>query len=493
MSLRETIDRLRSAPVPASEEAAKFQIIGPVLKALGWDPARHEDVLFEHTVGGNKGGRVDIALNGPDHIVALVEAKAPSQDLNKHVDQVIQYAFHEGTDICVLTTGFEWWLYLPREAGPPSKRRFATLSIRNDPIEQLTHDFLTFLGKDNLLSNQAVHRAQRILQALRDADRLKTIIPRVWKQMLAEPDKDLLEIVRKRVHEESRLQPSTGQVAAVLCGLPIPAATSGPSDVNTNDEENPERPSGNPPQPPKLALIERQEQATGRRARAFELWGHRYEVDNWPDLLARLAELLHQRHGVGFEQILELSGNRKVPAVTRDSGLLRKSRQVGSSGIFLNAAFTARTGFGRAHQFLEHFDHPTSDIRIWAEPATPRPRKPGSAPRAPASKPTGIRLWGETYSISAWRDIPIQVALCLMQRHGDSFERILELRGRIRPFATLDPGELRSSAQVGESEFYIDVNLSSKDCVRRAHLFLSHFGHPQSDLELLTEPGSTTT
>ena len=118
MSLHETLNKIRSAPVPNNEEAAKFQIIAPVLNSLGWDPFGQE-VLYEYAVGGKGGGRVDIALDGPDHIVGLIEAKAPGQDLSKHVDQVIGYAFHQGVDICVLTTGLEWWLYLPMEKGPP--------------------------------------------------------------------------------------------------------------------------------------------------------------------------------------------------------------------------------------------------------------------------------------------------------------------------------------------------------------------------------------
>ena len=120
MTLQERLETIRSSPAPQSEESAKFQILAPVLQSLGWDPFG-PDVLYEHPVGeGGKGsgGRADIALKGSGGVVALIEAKAPGADLNSHVAQVLRYAFHEGVDICVLTTGFEWWLYLPRESGP---------------------------------------------------------------------------------------------------------------------------------------------------------------------------------------------------------------------------------------------------------------------------------------------------------------------------------------------------------------------------------------
>lgn len=39
MSLRETLERIRSNPVPDNEETAKFQILAPILADLSWDPS----------------------------------------------------------------------------------------------------------------------------------------------------------------------------------------------------------------------------------------------------------------------------------------------------------------------------------------------------------------------------------------------------------------------------------------------------------------------
>ena len=116
MPLKDTIERIRNQPEPPNEESAKAQLILPILQGLGWrsdDPSR---VFFEYTAGG---GRVDIALRDEGRCVAFIEAKAPGKKLGDHVPQMLSYAFHEGVDICVLTTGLEWWFYLPREKGPP--------------------------------------------------------------------------------------------------------------------------------------------------------------------------------------------------------------------------------------------------------------------------------------------------------------------------------------------------------------------------------------
>lgn len=66
MSLTEALDNIRSASVPPNEVTAKLQIVVPILQRLGWSLTRQQ-VVFEY---GVEGGRVDIALCGPDRVVA---------------------------------------------------------------------------------------------------------------------------------------------------------------------------------------------------------------------------------------------------------------------------------------------------------------------------------------------------------------------------------------------------------------------------------------
>ena len=108
MSLRDTVERIRSNPPPGNEEMAKFQVLAPILADLSWDPFGQE-VRWEHPVGGKKSkGWADIALKADDRIWVLIEAKAPGANLNHHVEQVLGYTFFEGVSICVLTDGLLW-------------------------------------------------------------------------------------------------------------------------------------------------------------------------------------------------------------------------------------------------------------------------------------------------------------------------------------------------------------------------------------------------
>ena len=353
MTLQERLETIRSSPVPKNEESAKVQILVPVLQSLGWDPYG-PDVLYEHSVGGKGGGRVDIALRNAGRIVALIEAKAPGSDLNSHVGQVLGYAFHEGVDICVLTTGLEWWLYLPRESGRPSERRFAVLKVADDPVEQLLEDFDAFLSKETLVSGRAEKRAKLVLKARLEADQLNKEIPSIWGQMLKEPDDELVELLSKRVYEKVNLRPTKPQVVAALQGSPIPsAAVPAEPSVATSP----------PTQPQPTANGKKRKQSA--QPTAMVLWGKRYKVPTFRAVLLTVANDLHNKHRDEFNRILEVRGH-KHPTAAHDPSTLgtKEYRQVNSSGIFISVGMNGKSAIRRAEKYLKHFGHDATDLEV---------------------------------------------------------------------------------------------------------------------------------
>ena len=469
MSLHETLHKIRSAPIPNNEEAAKFQIIAPVMNSLGWDPSGQE-VLYEHAVGGKGGGKVDIALKGPDHVVALVEAKAPGQDLNRHVDQLIRYAFHEGTDICVLTTGLEWWLYLPREAGPPSKRRFATLSITKDPLEQLTEDFETFLGKESLLSRRAEKRAKQVLEAKRLVDRLNIELPKIWNMILAGPDDELVELVRRRAYDALNIRPASEQIAAVIGGSPVPPAP---------------QPDGPPPVPP-TPIPPPSPSARRQGPTAVRLWGQIYEVKNWTDMLVTVADALHGRQGADFDRVLKKRG-RKHPWASRNrDDIPWAPKLVGSSGVYIETGFDAVAMERRARGLLRLFGYDASELEILSDTPPADPPTPSPDP-LPSEKPDRILLWSKNYPVKSWKDILFGVADALHDRYGDDFDRVVTNppRGLGLPRASHSPGDIARSQPVGTTGLYMTRNWSRASAGRRTSAMLEFFGHHASEINFI--------
>lgn len=351
MSLQERLEIIRSSPTPRGEEQAKFQIIAPILQNLGWDPS---EVLLEYWAGGKRsGGRIDLALKAAGRIVALIEAKAPGSNLHDHVDQVIGYAHHEGVDVCILTTGLEWWLFLPRERGRPPKRRFAVLHLIEDPPEELAADLATFLGRESLVNGQAEELAKIRLEHVH----LNSEVPPIWDQMLHEPDAELVGLVQRRVHERAHLRLTKAQVAAALQGSPIPSTTV-PTDPGTAPRTAAPSVTG----PSGLTWT------PWPKATAIVLWGERYPVSGYVDAWRKFLDVIYERHRDDFSPVLGIRGT-KYPHVARNPESLHKEgrtyhHEPKSSGYFFAIPNSADGFEKRARRFLACLGHSDSDFKV---------------------------------------------------------------------------------------------------------------------------------
>ena len=329
MPLRETLEKIRTLPTPPNEETVKMWIMVPILQELGWPSY---DVHWEYSVGGGK-GRVDAALEGPNGVAAFIEAKAHGHSLADHVEQVLTYAFHEGANICALSTGLEWWLYLPAETGYLfDERRFAELHLKKDPVEQLAVDFEAFLGREPLVNGGAVQKAKQVLKARRDAEHLDKEVPAIWRGMLTAPDEELIELVNKRVYEKTNLRPAKQQVEAALKGATIvPTARKSSRAM-----------------PPK----------------GMKLWGQYYEVKHWIAILNTVVDALYERHGENFETAFKLN-YRGEPYVSRNASDIERPRQVNNRALYLDRNIGHQEVKKRAKEFLEVFGYKSSDLKIF--------------------------------------------------------------------------------------------------------------------------------
>lgn len=357
MTLRETLGRIAKAGTPPNEEAAKFQIIVPVLSDLGWDVYNSQgtsEVRFEHSAGGSRGGgRVDIALMGrQDQCACFVEAKSPGVNLDDHVAQLLGYAFHDGVTVCVLTDGLEWRLYLPREAGKPEARQFARLRLQEDPIEQSADDLEAFLSRDAVRGGKAERDAAKVLKRLQEESDIARRLPEIWRKMLTKPDVDLVELVRTKVYAELRLSPSEEQVAAALSGQEVT-----PSRPASSVEASQPGPSG--------ADIRKQRML--RRIQSATVLGVHKELRTWYGLVVFVTEQMLIRHPHDFmTKAYQLRGH-KHNYVSKNAQELRSPVEIGMSGIYVDTHLSTKNCIQRSHQILEVFGYSASDLQIHEE------------------------------------------------------------------------------------------------------------------------------
>lgn len=394
MTLEERIRHLCSVPAPPNEESAKAQFVQPILRLLGWPSDDPNLVYFEYAAGG---GRVDIALRTGGRFVAFIEAKAPGKNLANHVTQLLQYAFHEGVDLCALTTGLEWWLYLPREKGPPKNRRFAVVDITKTSAGDCAEQLRRFLGLEALEDHSAESDAKRALKNLRIDERLMTEIPAVWRKMRSQPDPELVRLVQKRVEAEIGLPATPAQVGKALgMAVPSPAkredergaregwpkpgtkshrvwelaeshATRGEAvaaavkegiNLNTAQAQYRRWRLGKPGRRPRPAS------AGGGKPGSYRLWGTDTRLKTWRELLIGVFEAVQARHGAAFPETVRPLWGKNKPWVSANRHDLRAPRLIGQSGLFVEGHLSANNIEKRCRRLLRAFGYPESDLEI---------------------------------------------------------------------------------------------------------------------------------
>lgn len=464
MSLRDTLERIRSDPVPNNEEEAKFRILAPILAELGWDPFGTE-VRWEYPAGGRKGGgKVDIALVADGRVSALIEAKAPGANLDDHVEQVMGYAFHEGVAISALTDGLVWWLYFPLESGPPQERRFAVLDVGNGPVDQISDDLNTFLSRESLMTGRAETRAKQVLSAQREAAKLAKEMPRIWRRMLDAPDGDLVDLIGQRVYEELSLRPDRDQVVAAMRNRPIPPPRS---SAPAPPPAEPQAPAPSPSSPT-----------------AIMLWGTRHSIKLPSDILMIVVEELYKRHADSFDQTVEPLKYQEWQWVSRDRERVgSKNPKQTPSGYFVNVHMTAKRQRQRWNRLLEAFGYSESDLQLLYE-ETPS-KKPSS--RRQTRRPVAVRLWGERHPVRTHVEILMTVVEELHRRHPNDFDHAAETLGAGEwQYVSRNRQQVRGPhiKQTAAGHF-VNVNLSAREIRTRAVQFMEALGHRESDLEYL--------
>ncbi len=354
--IREVQEEIAAAGTHVNEADAKAAFITPILAELGWRGL--SKVRFEYPLAQGQ-MRLDYALLGTNgKPLALIEAKAPREDLNPHVAQVLNYAFHEGVDICVLTTGARWWLYLPREKGSPAERRFAEIDLRSDDAAEVTESFESCLQYEALTSGAAERRAKEMLDAQQVEQRMLSEIPRAWRRLLAGPNEMLVELVQEEVQDTLGARPTHGQVMSFLATVVTPPA-NGSADVANTGTQQLARPT------PTLRTREDVRVSARPKAKrvnvvALMMWGQRHPVANQRQAFTLAVDLIYQRHQHDFGKVVDAVTGFRFGS---PDGLLQPYRIAGSD-YYADTNLSFANKQKRLEQLLSAFGYNPSDFEF---------------------------------------------------------------------------------------------------------------------------------
>ncbi|MCY3567657.1 MAG: type I restriction endonuclease, partial [Chloroflexi bacterium] len=229
MALRDVLSRI-AKEIPwdqadldsLSEDDVIRELIEPILAELGWNGVSR--LRRERSVEVHRQMRMDYALLGADgKPLAVIEAKRPREILAKHTDQVLKYAELEDVEICALTNGVYWWLYLTRGPGDFEERRFASLDMTR-PFPALEAAVLEeTLGYEALISGAAAESARkRLEERKRNEDERKrnerrmAEIPRAWHRLVNDSGTNLFDLVGEEVFQAIGQRPEPREIRETL-------------------------------------------------------------------------------------------------------------------------------------------------------------------------------------------------------------------------------------------------------------------------------------
>jgi predicted type IV restriction endonuclease len=207
----------RSSFISYNEDETKQYLVLPLLQKLDWEIFNDDEVVPEYSV---KATRVDYSLQLNNRNLVFIEVKKSGVKLEKHQEQLLNYSFKEllnysfkeGVKLAILTNGKTWWLYLPLREGSWEERKFYSIDIEQQDLNEIRRKFEIFLSKKNIKSGQAVKNAENIFDSKIKNIAIKTALPEAWNKIISEPDEFLIELLKDKVENLSGYVPNAGNL-----------------------------------------------------------------------------------------------------------------------------------------------------------------------------------------------------------------------------------------------------------------------------------------
>lgn len=200
-----------------NEAQARRSVIERILEFLGWNTSNYNEVKLEYGVKAQARDSVDYTLQVNKKDKVFIEAKSPKEDLKKekHQEQLFKYSAQKNPDLAILTNGILWWFYLPRAEGDWNDRKFYTIDILEQEIEDIIEKFGLLLSRQNVASGEAVQHAESILKNRQRETNVKERLPEAWNTVIknaVSPDSLLVDLLAETAEEVCGFQPTDDEI-----------------------------------------------------------------------------------------------------------------------------------------------------------------------------------------------------------------------------------------------------------------------------------------
>jgi predicted type IV restriction endonuclease len=349
--LRDFIQQIKDDKRFASfdEAAVKQGVVLRILSFLGWDPFNMEEI---HPGFDVKGGRVDFSLRYNDINKVFIQVKKGVKNFKKFQGQLTDYAVQEDVKLSALTDGISWWFSLPLQDGGQDEKKFHTINIEEQQVEDITQNFVDLLSKENVISDRAFETAEDIYNQRLSSILIIDTLPKAWNKIMSEPERWLYDILAEVTNDLCGHKPDTETVEKFIA-LELDT-NSGLAGIFK----------------PKMASLFKKNKKTAQIAdyteqsiEAFAFLGAEYKVKSWDEMLLKLCEIIARKHRDDFESVLTLTGEHQGSFSTNQYELLTSAKIPGTE-LYVNADLDATVVMALAYEILELFGYEESDLTM---------------------------------------------------------------------------------------------------------------------------------
>jgi len=397
----------RQIPLPSDEAKTINAIVLPVLRRLGWDTENTDEVIPQYATRSRS---VDFCLCCRQEKVFL-EVKKPSEDLEKHEEQLLEYAFLEAIDLAVLTNGKVWSFFLSRRRAPVSERKVHSVKVLEQDLQEAARDLADLLSKDNVSTGRALENAEGRLKATERKEAIARGLPKAWLELASGPDKRLLDLLNEELTKLCGPPGGTEAASRFLRALRV-----GPEWPMTAEERNeliqacealgigtedwcvtnkfpcsecsaPQQrecydtylsearkgkalpAEGGKRRRRAAAGAEPASDYTGKKLEYAEFQGLRIaERSTWKNPLIEFSRLMHARHGPQFGQCLKIAGRKKPYfSMGKPDSRWTEGRAIAGTRYFVETCLNANQIVDICRRLATTFGYQPSDLQIEAE------------------------------------------------------------------------------------------------------------------------------
>lgn len=94
---------------------------------------------------------------------------------------------------------------------------------------------------------------------------------------------------------------------------------------------------------------------------------------------------------------------------------------------------------------------------------------------------------GKNYEVHTWKNLLVQLIDILNSLNKNDFEKVLDVKGRKRPYFTYNKNELRVAHKIANTKIFVETNLSANHIVKICYTLLRLFEYSINEIKIETE------